>query len=265
MSDVSPEAAPEAAPAEVPGGEGESQDAGPAPEAGQGAAELDISQLPEQAQEYIRELREEAKGYRKQYEPFKNAFSHFNEAEQEYLVNMVDQLGVNQDTGAQAMLDLSQRLLGIEAAAEEAANDPEAIQEAEDAGMTEEQYRAMVREELQQEQLLAQVEAETRAVGFDPESKEAQVLWDMAVSLNETDLTKVAPLVRQHLGLPDPENAEAQPDPEPEAPATERWPVNVGASGNGDTNAEDREPPPAIGSDALRERVRRRLEASPGQ
>jgi hypothetical protein len=206
-----------------------------------------------------KELREEAKANRKAKEPFK-VFEHFNQAEQEYLLNMVDTLGVNQEAGAQAMLDLGQKLLGIEAAAEEAVT-PEAIEEAKEHGFDEDQYRQMVREEMEQQQQVAAIYAETEAAGFDPESEEAALLWDLAVTLNEPDLAKVAPIVRERLGLEAPvvEEPVVEVEEEPAAvfPRTPAIPT-----GTGGTNAEATPEPPALGSDELRERVARRIRES---
>ena len=263
MSDETPDVAPEA-----PAPEAASPEPG-APEAAPEAApvesesgEVDISSLPPATQEYIRELREEAKTGRIVHDPFKKAFSHFNQQEQEYLLNLVDTLGVNQDAGAEAMRRLSHQLLGIEEAADEVANDAEAIEEAAQAGMTEDQYRQMVREEMHQEQILAEIYDETRAAGFDPESDEAMELWDLAVALNEKDLVKVAALWRQAKGIEEPAAEEPAPEPEPE-PLSAQFPKTATIpTGTGGTNAEETVAPPKLGSDELRERVRRRLEAA---
>lgn len=256
--DAAPEAAPEAAPAEA------APDPSVQPEAvAEGSGELDIASLPPQAQEYIRELREEAKGGRKAHEPFKAAFSHFNEAEQEYLLNMVDTLGTNQDVGAQAMLELSQRMLGIEQQAEAAAEDSDLQEEAAAEGLSEDQYRELVRQEMQREQDIARVEAETEAVGFDPASDEAEMLWDLAIALKEPDLSVVAPILRQKLGLPEPDAPAEEPAQIEEAAPAREYPITATAPvGTAGTNAEPQGEIPALGSDALRERVLRRINAS---
>lgn len=228
--------------------------------------ELDITTLPQAAQDYIHELREEAKDRRKEHEPYKNAFSAYNEAEQEYLLNMVTTLAVDQETGAKAMKELSHRMLGIEEAAEEAANDPALQEEAAKEGLTEEQYRQVVREEMQQEAMFAQIEAETIAVGFTPGTAEANKLWDLAVALGEDDLSKVAPIARQALGLPEPEAAEEKEvlqaaDINP-APA-ESFPANAASNAGSDgTNATEKSTPHPIGSPELRDQVTRRIEAA---
>lgn len=270
MSDISPdtpEAAPEAAP------EADSATEGGAVSTPAESGEIDLSTLPQAVQDHIHELREEAKDRRKEHEPYKNAFSAYNEAEQEYLLNMVTTLAVDQKTGAEAMMGLAERMLGIEKAAEAAADDPELQEEAKDAGMTEEQYREMVRQEMQQEQMFAQIEAETRAVGFEPGTAEANKLWDLAVALDEDDLSKVAPIVRQHLGLPEPEGApEAETkevlqaediNPEPDTnPVVEFPKTAVAATTGADANSADRPAPPKLDSPEMRDRVARRIAAA---
>ncbi len=261
--DVAPVAEPADAEPTTEGGAAESQPA----EGG----ELDISTLPQQAQEYIHELRDENRDKRKAHEPYKNAFSAYNEAEQEYLLNMVTTLAVDQESGAQAMLELSQKMLGIEQAAEETVADPQIQQAATEQGMTREELVSTVQQTMEQEKLYAAIEAETIAVGFDPKTVEAGELWDMAVALDEMELAKVAPLYRQFKGIPEPEAkeplkaADVNPEPEPDPSA---FPVTAAANGGSDgTNAEDRQVPHAIGSQELRDQVLRRIAASdsPGQ
>ena len=263
MSEESPDV-PEA-PAEAGAGEQAAPDQPDVQEAGDSGGELDIAALPPQAQEYIRELREEAKSHRKAAEPLKHALSHFNQAEQEYLIGMVDKLGTDQDVGAQAMLNLSQKLLGIEAAAEEAASDPEAIAEAEASGISEQEYRQIVKEEMENEQRIASIVEETKAAGFDPDEDEegAEMLWSMALALGEDDLASLAPLVRQRLGRDEPAG-EAAPAVE-EAPAAQ-FPVTAGInSGVADTNPETQREVPRLDSQELRDRVTRKLQGtSPG-
>jgi len=263
MDEVTPEApeAPEAAPATEGGPVSAPVESG----------EFEIAALPQGAQDYIRELREEARDGRKAHEPYKNAFSAFNEAEQEYLLNMVTTVGVDQDAGAQIMHDLSTKMLGIEKEAEATVEDPVVTEAAEEAGMTREELTATVRAEMQQEQMFAAIEAETRAVGFDPGSKEAGELWDMAVALDELDLAKLAPLYRQAKGL-DPQEPEAEKEvlqAEDINPSTAEFPATAAATGGGtgDSNAGEQQTIHKIGSPELRAQVLRRIEESntPGQ
>lgn len=269
MSDITPDApaTPEAIPAEPE----VAPDAAPAAEEGT----VDISTLPPEVQKYIHELRDENRDRRKEHEPFKNAFSAYNEAEREYLLNMVTTLAVDQEQGAKVMQELSNQLLGIEQAAQETLDDPVVQEEAAAAGMTKEELVAMVRQEMEQEQMFAAIEAETRSVGFEPGTDEAAKLWDMAVALNEMDLSKVAPLVRQHLGLPEPEGEKNEDvlqakdiNPAPEPDRTVEFPKSGEIpQGSGGTNHEERKPPPPLGSQELNEQVRRRIESmsTPGQ
>lgn len=228
--------------------------------------EVDISSLPQAVQDHIHELREENKDRRKENEPFKHAFSAYNQAEQEYLLNLITTLAVDQETGAKAMRDLSSQLLGIEEAGEAVLEDADIQEEAAEAGLSREELVAAVRAEIEQEKMFASIEAETKAVGFEPGTEEAGLLWDLAVALDEMDLSKVAPIARQRLGIDEPadetpeepkETLKAEDiNPEPkEFPKTAV--VNQGTSG---TNHEDRKPPPALGSDELDDRVRRRIQ-----
>lgn len=237
--------------------------------------QVDIESLPQAAQDYIHELREEAKDRRKENEPYKNAFSAYNEAEQEYLLNLVTTLAVDQEAGAKVMHELSSQLLGIEEAGEAVLEDPEVQKEAEDAGLSREELVQAVRAEIEQEKMFASIEAETKAVGFEPGTEEAGLLWDLAVALDEMDLSKVAPIARQRLGIDEPAAEEAEAAPEEPKEVLQAEDVNpveypktaVANQGTAGTNAEDRPTPPKLGSDELDDRVRRRIEAmsQPGQ
>ena len=253
MSDVSPEATPEAAPAT----EG-APDVSPTPE---GGSELDIATLPAEAQDYIRELRDEARDRRKTHEPYKNAFENYNDAEKEYLLSMVDTLATDQEAGAQTMLDLAQRMLGIENAEAEVTT-PEAVAEAVESGMSEQDYRTMVREEVEQERLVVEVKAETQALGIDPNSDEAYRLWDLASRLELDDLGQVLKIYNQ---MSDGEDIGtiAEPEPEPVLSPEPEFPVTAGIpASTGGANAEDRGPAAYVGSAELRAKVQARIAAS---
>lgn len=254
MSEDTP--APEATPEPAPEAQPETPESAPAE-----GGEFNISDLPPQAQEYIHELREEAKSRRKEHEPYKQAFKHFNEEEQAYLLNLVDVLGVDEKAGAEAMQQLSGQLLGIDQAAEEIKDDPEIQEQAKVEGITPEQVEQIIAQKQQEAKLIAQVEAETKALGFEPGTQEAQTLWDLSLALKQPDLSKVAPLARQHLGIEDPE---ATPTPEPSA---EEFPIPVTTQGSPTDAPSEGAPHPALGSQELRERVARKMQAAtqPGQ
>ena len=273
MSDESP--TPEAAPAAEAPGPAPAEAAPAVTEVAPGAdpvvesepqGERDITALPEWAQEYVRELREENKGVRKAHEPYKGAFSHYNESEQEYLLSMVDTLGVDQAAGAQAMLSLSQQLLGIEQAGEEAAADPEIVQAAAAEGITAEQVQQIVADTVAKTQndaaIIAEIDAEIVAAGFTPGTKESILLLDTALAWGEADLTKVAPAVNAHLGLPTPDAPVAEVVAKPAAtfPST---PSVVSPVGD---NFEEPAAIPKLGSQELRDRVTRRIQeaSTPG-
>ena len=243
--------APDSAPAgsDVSDNQGGSQS--PTPPEG-GDSTVDIASLPAEAQAYIKELREESRDRRKAYEPYKDAFSEYNDSEKDYLLSMVTTLSTDQEAGANTMLELANRMLGVETAAEEAVA-PEAIEEAKEAGMSEQDYRELVREEVNNERLVLEVKAETQELGIDPDSEEAYKLWDLATRLDMDDLTKVLPIYNQMNGIT-PEVASAAA---PEFPKTAAVPASTGGA-----NAEDRQAPPKVGSPEMRERVRARIEAA---
>ena len=83
-------------------------------EAPEESSEVSIDDLPENIQGYIPELREEAKDRRKAHAPYKEAFKDYNDSEKEYLLNLVTTLSEDQATGANAMKELAQHLLGEE-------------------------------------------------------------------------------------------------------------------------------------------------------
>lgn len=260
MSDISPDAPEAEVPAEVPdpsteGGATESQP-------GEGE-KVDIATLPKAAQDYIQELRDENRDRRKANEPYKKAFSEYNESENDYLLNLITTIAgdteANGRPGAKAMVALGERMQGIEAEAEAAVVDPDVQEKAAEAGMTKDDLVAMVRQEMNQEKMFADIEAETVALGFTPGTPEASKLWDTAVALDEEDLSKVAPLVRTALGLDDP----VAPEPEPEPKTSAVFPATVASNTNsGDTNSGEKTTPHKIGSDELRAQVLRRIEAA---
>lgn len=233
------------------------------PQTGEG--EVDISTLPAPVQEYIKELREEARDRRKAHEPFKQVFDQYNARETELLLGMVNDLAVDQTKGATVMLNFAKQLLGDNVTAEEVQAVTEAVEEeAEEKGLTPEQVQQMIREQTEQEKMIARVHDETRKLGFDPQSEQAHKLWDMAISLQEEDLSKVAPLVHQYFGT-QPETEE-EPEPEPEPKPAGRFPATAGRGGSGETGLpEEPATPPPVKSDQMRARVMERLRASAGE
>jgi len=65
--------------------------------------------------EYVEELRKEAAERRTSLKPYKEAFSSFNEEEQAFLLELVNELGTNQGSAGVRMRDLSYQLLGEDA------------------------------------------------------------------------------------------------------------------------------------------------------
>jgi len=254
MSDTPDVAAPDSAPADADVSDDQGGPESPTPT---GGGDVDLASLPAEAQAYIKELREEARDRRKAHEPYKDAFSEYNDSEKEYLLNMVTTLSADQEAGAQTMLELANRMLGVEAVAEEAV-DPEAIEEAKEAGMSEKEYRELVREEVNNERMVLEVKSETQELGIDPESEEAYKLWDLATRLDMDDLSKVLPIYNQMNGIvPEGAGEEAAAEEEPEFPKTAAVPASTGGA-----NTEDRKAPPKVGSAEMREKVRARIEAA---
>ena len=254
--DTAPEA-PEAAEPEAPPG-----DLPPKEDEGQ----VDIATLPPAVQEYIKDLREESRDRRKAMEPFNAVFDQFNKREQEILLGLVNDLGRDQTAGATNMKRFAQSLLGEDATeAEVKAVAEEVEEEAERTGLSPEEVQKMIKEQTEQERMIDEVHKQTAALGFDPKSEQAHKLWDMAISLQEQDLSKVAPLVHQYFGTT-PEAEEEEPEPEPEERPAGRFPATAGRGGSGETGLpEEKAAPPPVKSDQMRARVMERLRASAGE
>lgn len=231
------------------------------PETGEG--EVDISTLPPAVQSYIKDLREEARDRRKALEPFKQVFDQYNARETDILLTMVNDLAVDQTAGATTMLNFAKQLLGEDVTKEEVQAVSDAVEEeAEKSGLTPEEVQQMIKQQSDQERLIAQVHEQTKALGFDPASEQAHKLWDMAISLQEEDLTKVAPLVHQYFGTQPETEEEAEPEPKPAG----RFPAVAGRGGSGETGLpEEPATPPPVKSDQMRARVMERLKASAGE
>lgn len=232
------------------------------PEEGEG--EVDISTLPPAVQGYIKDLREEARDRRKALEPFKQVFDQYNARETDILLTMVNDLAVDQTAGATTMLNFAKQLLGEDVTKEEVQAVAEAVEEeAEEKGLTPEEVQQMIKQQTEQEKMIARVHEETQKLGFDPQSEQAHKLWDMAISLQEEDLSKIAPLVHQYFGT-EPEAEDPEPEPEPK-PAG-RFPATAGRGGSGETGLpEEPATPPPVKSDQMRARVMERLRASAGE
>ena len=230
-----------------------------------GEGEVDLAHLPAKVQEYIHELREEARDRRKAHEPFKAVFDQYNQRETEILLQMVNELAVDQKAGASTMYNFAKQLLGEDATPQEVkAVEKEVEAEAERTGLTPEEVQDMIRQQGEQERMVARVHEETKALGFDPQSEQAHKLWDMAISLQEEDLSKVAPLVRQYFGIEDPA-AEPEPEPVAEEKPAGRFPATAGRGGAGDTGIPEKPETPPVRSDQMRARVMDRLNATAGE
>ena len=222
---------------------------------------INIDELPDNIQEYIHELREESKDRRKTYEPYKEAFKEYNDAEKDYLLQLVTTLSTDSTTGATAMKQLAEHLLG-EVPEEETMEVP--TNEAEESELiATSEVSDIVQEALQKEKMIQSVHAESRALGFEPDTPACKVLWDLALtpSING-DLVKAAELARAYLGDDAPLN--------PMAPQVEKeptlFPSSTAVSGSGIVTADiDAAEIPTVRSDAMRDKVLARLNSQAGE
>ena len=233
-------------------------------EAPEESSEVSIDDLPENIQGYIHELREEAKDRRKAHEPYKEAFKDYNDSEKEYLLNLVTTLSEDQATGANAMKELAQHLLGEEPQVEqsdelEVHND---IDIPESDLVSSENIAALVQEEIEKERMVQDVYEKSRELGFEPESPECEVLWDLALTpAINGDLEKAAELARAYLG----DKAPAKPNTEPDVEQQTLFPASAAATGTGTVADIDPQDIPSIRSDSMREKVLARLKAQVGE
>ena len=229
--------------------------------------EVNIDELPENIREYIGELREEAKDRRKTHEPYKEAFQHYNEAERDYLLKLVNAVATDQEVGARAMKQLAEHLLGEtdeQPEAKTVSNDQLTLDIPEEEELiSASEIDTIVQEQIRKQDMIKDVHEKSRALGFEPNTPECKVMWDIALTpaLNG-DLEKAAELARAYLGdgaPPDP-NAEVE-----EAPAKE-FPTSATISGSGAITADmEQQEIPSIKSDAMRDKVLARLHAQIGE
>tara|TARA_B100001939_G_scaffold347259_1_gene368317 strand:- start:2039 stop:2797 length:759 start_codon:yes stop_codon:yes gene_type:complete len=233
-------------------------------EAPEESSEVSIDDLPENIKDYIHELREEAKDRRKAHEPYKEAFKDYNDSEKEYLLNLVTTLSTDQETGANAMKELAQHLLGEEPQVDqldelEVHND---IDIPESDLVSSENIAALVQEEIEKERMIQDVYEQSRALGFEPESPECEVLWDLALTpAINGDLEKAAELARAYLG----DKAPANPNAEPVVEQQTLFPASATAAGTGTVADIEPQEVPSIKSDSMREKVLARLKAQVGE
>ncbi len=238
-------------------------------------AELDISTLPDKAQTYIHELREEAKSRRQEHAQFKKVFDEFTPNETQYLLDIIGPLGGDDEAmklGAEKMQTLVHQILGTE---EPEAEVPDrspnlGVEEPEEklsSGMTEAEIREIVSGQTQQDKDIARIHQQTEDLGFELGTDAQKALWDLAVSpAINGDLTKAASALEAIYPelMPDSYGSNDD-DGDDEEEATGRFPASAPASGAGKTADQDETKSiPALGSDELRAKVMARLEALPG-
>ena len=198
-------------------------------EAPEESSEVSIDDLPENIKDYIHELREEAKDRRKAHEPYKEAFKDYNDSEKEYLLDLVTTLSTDQEAGAHTMKQLAQHLLGEEVTMEEESVTPEVDTE-ESSLYSSDDIAVLVQEEIEKERMVQDVYEQSRALGFEPESPECEVLWDLALTpAINGDLEKAAELARAYLG----DKAPANPNAEPVVEQQTLFPASATAAGTG--------------------------------
>ena len=225
------------------------------------SSEVSIDDLPENIKDYIHELREEAKDRRKAHEPYKEAFKDYNDTEKEYLLDLVTTLSTDQEAGAHTMKQLAQHLLGEEVTMEEESVTPEVDTE-ESSLYSGDDIAALVQEEIEKERMVQDVYEQSRALGFEPESPECEVLWDLALTpAINGDLEKAAELARAYLG----DKAPANPNAEPVVEQQTLFPASATAAGTGTVADIEPQEIPSIKSDSMREKVLARLKAQVGE
>ncbi len=241
-------------------------------------AELDISTLPDQAQEYIHELREESKSRRQENAAIKKVFDTFTPNETQYLLDIIGPLGGDDEAmklGAEKMQVLALQILGeeVEKEVEKEAPSMSVEERGKAAGLTEAEIRSIVQGQTQQDKDVARIHKQTEDLGFELGTDAQRALWDLAVSpAINGDLTKAAnaleaiypELMPEDWGV-DSDDIDDDPEEEEEAPSP-RFAANAAASGAGKT-AETKEDAsiPLLGSDELRAKVRARMEAAAGE
>lgn len=242
------------------------------------SAELDIASLPDKAQTYIHELREESKSRRLEHEQFKKVFDTFTPDETEYLLDIIAPLGGDDDSmkiGAEKLRGLADQILGPLDEPAPAEDKPSMGVETEDklsSGLTESEIRDIVSGQTQQDKDIARIHKQTEDLGFELGTDGQKALWDLAVSpAINGDLTKAAAALDAIYPelMPDgygDSSDEQAPEAEAEEDKPSRFPASAPASGAGKT-AEPKEETsiPKLGSDELRARVRARMDAVPGE
>jgi len=234
-------------------------------EAPEESSEVSIDDLPENIKDYIHELREEAKDRRKAHEPYKEAFKDYNDTEKEYLLDLVTTLSTDQEAGAHTMKQLAQHLLGEEVTMETEPESPlpeHGNDIPESSLYSGDDIAALVQEEIEKERMVQDVYEQSRALGFEPESPECEVLWDLALTpAINGDLAKAAELARAYLG----DKAPANPNAEPVVEQQTLFPASATAAGTGTVADIEPQEIPSIRSDSMREKVLARLKAQVGE
>lgn len=237
--------------------------------------ELDISTLPDKAQEYIHELREESKSRRQEHAQFKKVFDGFTPNETEYLLDIIAPLSGDDEAmklGAEKMKVLAAQILGEDETPEPTEETTTmGVEETTDvvAGLTEDEIREIVTGQSQQDKDVARIHQQTEDLGFELGTDAQKALWDLAVSpAIAGDLKKAANALEAIYPELMPEGwgeDEDEADPGDGDEDTPEFPASAAASGAGKT-AEDKEEMsiPKLGSDALRAKVRARMDAIAG-
>ncbi len=163
------------------------------------------------------------------------------------------------------MKQLAQHLLGEEVTMEEESEAPLPEQEndiPESNLYSGDDISVLVQEELEKERMVQDVYQQSRALGFEPESPECEVLWDLALTpAINGDLVKAAELARAYLG----DKAPADPNAEPEFEQQTLFPASATATGTGTVADINPQEVPSIKSDSMREKVLARLKAQVGE
>ena len=162
----------------------------------------DISKLPEEAQRYIKELREENADRRKSYEIYAKAFSKYDEPQQKGLLRMIQLLAEDTEEGAKLFRELADDILGAPEPTEKEGDEDmadkderplaeivaEAVAQALEAQDSKYQEAETEAEREEFEKAVAYWDAEAKKLGYEPNTQAAADLFFMANRLGTSDL-----------------------------------------------------------------------------
>jgi len=237
----------------------------------------DITKLPEEAQRYIKQLRDENADRRKSYEIYEKAFSKYDEPQQKGLLRMIQLLAEDTEEGAKLFRELADDILGApeqpepkEEEGEDMADKDErplaeivaeavaAALEAQDSKYVEAETEAE-REEF--EKAVAYWDAEAKKLGYEPNTQAAADLFFMANKLGTSDLAVAHEKLtsfNEFIGAGEEEKEESEEEGEEEEPKS-KFPK---AGGKGAGAPQVKEEIDFRDDNAIRERLSAMLDSA---